>query len=98
MSVTDSPDQPVFDVYEAAEYLKCGPKTIRRLVRLGRLPGPARTGNRAPPADPPPSGPSSRELFCSVLTRESLKGCDGRPVIAGRGTHSLAVHNGAPSR
>ena len=28
----------IFTVTEAAKYLRCGPKTIRRLVRIGRLP------------------------------------------------------------
>jgi len=27
----------VFTVREAAAYLKCGPKSVRKLVRLGRL-------------------------------------------------------------
>lgn len=31
-------DQVIFTVAEAAQYLRVGPKTIRRLCRLNRLP------------------------------------------------------------
>ena len=36
--MSESIESPVYTVQEAATYLKCGPKVVRRLVRLKKIP------------------------------------------------------------